>query len=190
MIDAKENILEQLKTGSSKSYELFFKVYYQDLFLWANSILKDSDAAEDVVQEFFMDFWLKKRPQYIQTNLQSYIYRSVKNSCLNYIKRESKLIHDIEHLEQNVVISKLDEEILEDNQEIYQAINLLPEKCKAVFMLCCVHGYTYNEVADDLGISINTVRTHMVRAFKFLREKLKAPGLFYLLCFYKKSFSS
>lgn len=187
MIDAKENILEQLKTGSSKSYELFFKVYYQDLFLWAHSIVKDADAAEDVVQEFFMDFWLKKRYQHIQTNLQSYIYRSVKNSCLNYLKRESKLIHDIEHLDLEASTPKLDQETLENNQEIYSAINLLPEKCRAVFMLCCVHGHTYNEAAEDLGISMNTVRTHMVRAFKFLREKLKAPCLFYLLFFHKKT---
>jgi len=187
MRNAKENILEQLKTGSSKSYELFFRGYYQDLFLWAHSILKDADAAEDVVQEFFLDFWQKKRYQLIQTNLQSYIYRSVKNSCLNYLKKESKLVRDIEHLDQEASLPKLDMEVLESNEEIYSVINQLPEKCRAVFMLCCVHGYTYNEAAEDLDISLNTVRTHMIRAFKFLREKLKTPCLLYFLFFHKKT---
>ncbi|MFA8434645.1 MAG: RNA polymerase sigma-70 factor [Marinifilaceae bacterium] len=184
MKNAKEAILEQLCDGSRKSFEAFFKGYYQDLFLWAHSILKDEVAAEDVVQEFFLDFWQKKRYQHIQTNLHSYIFRAVKNSCLNYLQRESKLLRDIEHLDREAFAPKADPEVLDSNQEIYSAINQLPEKCKEVFMLCCVHGHTYNEAAEDLGISLNTVRTQMTRAFKFLREKLRSPYLFNLLFFH------
>lgn len=181
MPDSKKILADLLQTGSRKAYEAFFKGYYQDLFLWANSILKDSDAAEDIVQEFFVDFWEKKRFKSITSNLQSYIFRSVRNSCLNYIRRERKLIHDIEHLEEQEVAPKVNLETLENSEEIYSAINQLPEKCREVFMLCCVHGHTYNEASEDLDVSINTIRTHMVRAFKFLRKKLKSPHMFYLL---------
>lgn len=186
MPESKDILNELLRTGSKKAYEAFFKKYYQDLFLWANSILKDSDAAEDIVQEFFVDFWEKKRFKSVTSNLQSYIFRSIRNSCLNYIKREQKLSHDIEHLEEKESAPKVNMEMLENSQEIYSAINELPEKCREVFILCCVNGHTYNEAAEDLGVTINTVRTHMVRAFKFLREKLKSPYQFYLLFFHKK----
>ena len=180
-------ILEDLQqTGSRKSFEAFFKGYYQDLYLWAHSIVKDPDAAEDIVQEFFVNFWEKKRFKTVTSNLQSYIFRSVRNSCLNYIKKEKKLIHDIEHLEEKESAPKANLEAIENSEEIYSAINQLPDKCREVFMLCCIHGLTYNEAAEDLGITLNTVRTHMVRAFKFLREKLKSPYLFYLLFFHKK----
>ncbi len=187
MPDSKEILADLLKTGSRKAYEAFFKGYYQDLFLWANSILKDPDAAEDIVQEFFVDFWEKKRYKSITSNLQSYIFRSVRNSCLNYIRREKKLIHDIEHLEEQEVAPKINLETLENSEEIYSAINQLPEKCREVFMLCCVNGYTYNEASEDLDVSINTIRTHMVRAFRFLREKLKSPYMFYLLFSFKNT---
>ena len=186
MPESKNILNELLRTGSRKSYEAFFKKYYQDLFLWANSILKDSDAAEDIVQDFFVDFWEKKRFESVTTNLQSYIFRSVRNSCLNYIKREQKLIHDIDHLEKEELAPKANTTTIENSQLIYSSINELPEKCREVFMLCCVNGYTYNEAAEELGVTINTVRTHMVRAFKFLREKLKSPHLFYLLFFHNK----
>ncbi|MUP38128.1 RNA polymerase sigma factor [Labilibaculum euxinus] len=185
MPESKDILNELLRTGSRKSYEAFFKKYYQDLFLWANSILKDSEAAEDIVQDFFVDFWEKKRFKSVTKNLQSYIFRSVRNSCLNYIKREQKLIHDIDHLEKEEAAPKANANTIENSQLIYSSINELPEKCREVFVLCCVHGYTYNEAAEELGVTINTVRTHMVRAFKFLREKLKSPHLFYLLFFHE-----
>jgi len=181
MPDSNNILSDLLQTGSRKSFEVFFKRYYQDLFLWANSIVKDLDAAEDIVQEFFVDFWEKKRFKSVTTNLQSYIYRSVRNASLNYIKRAEKLDYDIDHLEEKELANKANFEIIENYQEIYSAINQLPEKCREVFILCCIHGYTYKEAAEDLGVSLNTVRTHMVRAFKFLREKLQSPHLFYLL---------
>ncbi|GAB7087850.1 RNA polymerase sigma factor [Marinifilum fragile] len=185
MPESKYILDELLRSGSRKAYEAFFKHYYQDLFLWANSILKDSEAAEDVVQDFFISFWEKKRYKSVTSNLQSYIYRAVKNSCLNYLQREKKLIHDIEHLEEKESAPKANEQSIENSQQIYSAINELPEKCREVFMLCCVSGYTYNEAAEELNVSMNTVRTHMVRAFKMLREKLKSPHLFYMLFFHK-----
>ena len=185
MPEPKDILNDLLRNGNRKAYEAFFKHYYQGLFLWANSILKNSEAAEDVVQEFFVSFWEKKRYKSVTSNLQSYIYRAVKNACLDYLQREKKLIHDIEHLEEQESAPKANELSIENSQQIYSAINELPEKCKEVFMLCCVSGYTYNEAAEELGLTINTIRTHMVRAFKMLREKLKSPHLFYMLFFHK-----
>jgi RNA polymerase sigma-70 factor (ECF subfamily) len=182
-----KNILDELlRAGSKKAYEAFFKQYYQDLYLWSHSIVKNADAAEDIVQDFFIDFWEKKRFKSVTSNLQSYIYRSVRNSSLNYIKREQKLIHDIEYLEEKESAPSINSIKSENSQQIYSAINELPQKCREVFMLCCVSGYTYNEAAEEMNISVNTVRTQMVRAFKFLRNKLKSPHLFYFLFFQKK----
>jgi RNA polymerase sigma-70 factor (ECF subfamily) len=186
MPDSNQILEDLIREGSKKSYEVFFKEYYQDLFLWSNSIVKDGDAAEDIVQEFFVDFWEKKRFKSITTNLQSYIYRSIRNSSLNYLNRVKKITHDIEHLEEKEEAPQIDLEVIQNSEHIYSAINQLPEKCKEVFMCCCVNGLTYKEAAEDLGVTINTVRTHMVRAFKFLREKLQSPHQFYLLFFYKK----
>lgn len=63
-------------------------------------------------------------------------------------------------------------EEMEEREEIQKAINLLPEQCRLIFTLCCLENMKYQEVADKLGISINTVRTQMTRAFKSLRDTL------------------
>lgn len=182
------DILSQLKGESTKSYELFFRAYYQDLFVWAHSIVKDADVAEDIVQEFFLNFWQKKQFQVIQTNLQSYIFRAVRNLCLNYLKNDSKLVRDIDQMGEKLE-ARIESEPLESREEIHSAVNQLPPKCKQVFLLCCIHGYTYGEVAEDLGVSVNTVRTQMKRAYSLLREKLKAPYFLHLLFFHKRIYS-
>ncbi len=95
------------------------------------------------------------------------------------------MIYNIEHLKKEESDYQGKEPNLDHLQKIHSAINELPEKCKQIFMHCCVSGYTYTETAEELGISINTVRTQMFRAFKQLRSKLKSPHLFYLLLLLK-----
>ena len=74
-----------------------------------------AEAAEEIVPDFFVDFWAKKRFKSVTTNLQFYIFRSVRNSCLNYIKREQKLIHDIDHLEKEEAAPKANANTIENS---------------------------------------------------------------------------
>lgn len=182
MADNRDTIFEDLRSGSKEAVELFFRTYYQDLFLWAYSIVEDAKAAEDCVQEFFLDFLQKKRYEDVKGNMQTYIFRSVKNKCINYINRAKKLVRDSESMDKSVFQPDVSDNS-KDYQKIYASINLLPEKCKEIFMYCCVYGYTYNEAAEELGVSINTVRTQITRAFKFLRERLKSSDFVCFIAF-------
>lgn len=188
MVAANKNILENLRDGSKESLEAFFRAYYQDLFLWAFSIVRDAEAAEDCVQEFFLDFLQKKRYEDVKGNMQSYIFRSVKNYCMNYLKRDKKLVRDLPSLEHEKSEAPVEiKDSADEHQKIYSTINLLPEKCKEIFMYCCVYDYTYNETAEELGVSINTVRTQITRAFKFLRERLKSSDFIYFFSVFRKN---
>ncbi len=166
-------ILKKIKSGEEDGYKLLFQNYYSDLVLFANSIVNDTHASEDIIQEFFIDFWFDKKYQIVKTDLDGYLFKSIKNICLNYLrseKRKSKRLEDIiinDHYQ-----FKFNIEELEEKEEIYKAINRLPEQCKKVFTYCCINGLKYQETADELDVSINTVRTQMGRAFKFLRESL------------------
>ncbi|MCT4615541.1 MAG: RNA polymerase sigma-70 factor [Marinifilaceae bacterium] len=171
-----------IRKPTKKKYEVFFKAYYKDLFLWAYSIVKDTCVAEDIVQDFFVDFWENKRCKNITTNPQSYLYTSIRNLCINYInKGKIGPINNKYEYNEDTIRDVEQEFDYEMSQQIYSAINQLPNRCKEVFVLCCMNSYSYQEVADDLDISINTVRTHMLKAFRVLREKLKSPYLFYFL---------
>jgi len=176
------DLLDIVKEGSEEAYKSLFYTYYSDLVYYAVSIIHDTSLAEDLVQDFFVDFWTNKRYNSVNTNLSSFLFRSVRNNCLNYIRdveRKNKHLSDYS-LETNTIESNI--EATEEKEILYKAINKLPDKCKQIFIQCCVHGYKYQEVADDLDVSINTVRTQMSRAFKSLRKSL-SPSLFSSLLF-------
>ncbi|MGS2764312.1 RNA polymerase sigma-70 factor [Sinomicrobium sp. M5D2P9] len=174
-----KDILYDLKHESNEqSFEIFFSYYYSPILLWANSIVKDPDTAKDIVQDFFLDFWQKKRYLSITSDLSAYVFRAVRNSALKHVNQKKKVVSE-PALENNIP-EELPYRELDRKEIIYKAINSLPEKCREVFTHCCIYGKTYGETAEDLGVSINTVRTHMTRAFKLLREQLH-PSLFFLL---------
>lgn len=178
------NLLQELKTGDEQAYKRLFRVYYANLVVYASTILKDREVAEDIVQELFINFWYEKKYENISSELERYLFRSTRNNCINYIRNErrhnDKLVRMIVNEKEEC---KVDLEEMEEREELYRAMNRLPEQCRRIFNLCCVKGMKYQEVANLLGISINTVRTQMARAFKSLRVSLNGKSFTALLYF-------
>ncbi|MCT4614264.1 MAG: sigma-70 family RNA polymerase sigma factor [Marinifilaceae bacterium] len=175
----KENeILNNLKTNSISAYEEFYRYFFTDLVLYANSILKSKDSSEDLVQEVFVDFWINKKYRKIKSKLRSYIYASIRNACFRSLKNNKISSYEqIESILDKQFENNTEEEKIKQNEKLYKALSLLPSSCKQIFIMCIVYGYKYQETADELGISINTVRTQMSRGFKILRENLKQDNL-------------
>lgn len=166
--------------GSNKltsDLEGFFKVNYRALCFAANNILNDHEAAEDVVQDVFVNILSKEESIEINSSLKGYIFRATINTALNYIKKTKSTVSlEIEVLDAhhyNGDIGETSLEQLELEESVNQAINLLPPKCKAVFLLNRYEDMKYREVADHLGVSIKTVENQMGKALKRLRNHLK-----------------
>jgi len=166
----------ELKILDKAQFEKLFNLHYSNLCAYANNFLKELEASEEVVQEVLFKLWVNRANIEITTSFQSYLYRAVRNSCLNVIKhvniREEYKTHNerIIEMEQNsyddtVVISELQE-------KIRNAIDQLPVERKKVFIMSRYDGLKYQEIADKLGISIKTVENQMGSALKFLREEL------------------
>ena len=169
----KDKLLEKVCCGDERAYQGLFRMYYADLVAFAYSLLKDLGKAEDVVQEFFVNFWCEKKYKNVHSSLDSYLFRAVKNACLNHIRDERYRVRKLEEVWKNREEEETGkEEETEEKEAVYKAIAELPEQCRRIFMMCCVEGKKYQEAADALNISVNTVRTQMGRAFKTLREKL------------------
>jgi len=150
---------------------------YRSLCFAANNILNDHDAAEDVVQDVFVNLINKKNTIEINSSLKGYIFRATINTALNYIKKtkitvslENEVL-DAHHY--NGFIGETSLEQIELEESVNQAINLLPPKCKAVFLLNRYEDMKYREVANHLGVSIKTVENQMGKALKRLRSHLK-----------------
>ena len=162
-----------------KDIELVFKECYRELCLFAYSYVACMDQAEDIVQDVFVKLLTEGKTSNI-TNLKAYIWKSVKNSSLKHVVRTQKL----ESIEPSRLVLVEEEETRDEERDLKlrKAMEKLPPKCKDIFKLCVFDGHKYDSAADSLGISVNTVKTQMKKAFRILRHNL-ADIYFFLLFF-------
>lgn len=179
-----QDILSSLQKGEESAYKHLFHTYFPELVLYSAAMLKDRVAAEDLVQEFFIAFWTNKRYAVIETDLEGYLYRSIRNSSLNYLRDESRKKAREAEIEQEVFDSVPPDptEYELERKDFYRAIYRLPLQRRRIFLLCTLQSMKYREVAELLGVSVNTVRTQMGRAFKSLREELRGRTFLTLVC--------
>ena len=157
--------------------EALFKIHYRSLCFIANNILSDKNAAEDVVQDVFMKLIAEKDNIEIKSSFKGYIFRAIVNAALNYSAKQKKsFVMENAALEVKIGRSPDIEKTLEQmelEELVNQAINLLPPKCKTVFILNRFENMKYKEVATYMGISVKTVENQMGKALRILRSYLR-----------------
>ena len=157
---------------TSEEFEKLFKEYYNYLCNLANKIINDRDASEDIVQDVFSKFWLKRNELYKLDSPRSYLSKSVINFSINY--SEKKKTTNKHQSEYEVNDHSIDEEATQNNiVKLRKAVDKLPDKCKVIFNLSRFEGLSNLEIANYLDISVKTVENQMGIAIKKLRESLK-----------------
>lgn len=166
-----------IKVDSEQALETIFGQYYQSLCFYAARFLSNDETIKDAVQDVFVACWNKRLSFPNTYALKAYLYSSVYHSCLDIIKLRK--IHDKHHgkirnansgEEPDFVAARIETEALE---EIFRAVESLPQQCRAVFKLSYIEGHSVEEAASMLDMSPNTVKTHRARAKKLLKERLK-----------------
>ena len=186
-----KDLFEEICNDNEKAFEQLFHNYYGHLCLFASRILKDEISAEEIVQDFFVKLWEKRKQLTIETSVKSYLFQSVKNLCLNFIQHnKTKLRYAQSVLSNSENIQSDDDYFTEIDlaEKIEESILSLPEKRQEIFRMSRKDGLKYREIAEKLNISIKTVEAQMGLAIKTLRNKLKNYNTFFtlFLCFYKK----
>ena len=159
-----------------KEIEELFKSYFGPLCSFAQKYVKDHDSAKEIVHDVFINLWEKRDELHMKSSLKSYLFKSVHNRCLNYL-RDQKKFDQNELSEENISaygsVAYTDHlEEAELQQKINQALDFLPEKCREIFILSRFEELKYKEIAGRLNVSVKTVETQMSKALKILREKL------------------
>lgn len=171
--------------GNQPAFEMIFKTYYKPLCHYAYSFLNDKNEAEEVVQTTFIKIWEKKNELNVQSSLKAYLYSMVRNGCLNVTKHEKvKQLHAQWHVQETERSRELvEEKVLSNDLEskIYLAMKALPEQCRLVFQLSRFEELKYQEIADQLQISVKTVENQMGKALKIMRTQLKEYLPLYVL---------
>jgi RNA polymerase sigma-70 factor (ECF subfamily) len=174
-VEKDTDFLHKVKLGDIEAFESVFKSYYAPLVGYGRTIVKDSDEAEDIVQQVFVSIWEKRTEMEVHTSLRGLLYRSVYNACLNRIKhnkirmsyaRETQLTNSSSFNQEDIRQKEL-------QKKIDDAINSLPEQCGKIFKMSRFDEMKYQEIADKLGLSVKTVENQMGKALKIMRENLK-----------------
>jgi len=167
--------IDNFRIGNEEEFSTLFRKYYEQLYMFAGHFVKDPQSAENIVQDVFVKLWIDRKKIIIRSNVKSYLYTSVKNLSLNFIKREGRLLSINEQLETIGENSSNPEAEYIKNESyisINKAIEELPEKCRRIYKMKRYDDLSYAEIAEILGISINTIKTQMKRAIKSLNKKL------------------
>ncbi|TKG97315.1 RNA polymerase sigma-70 factor [Puteibacter caeruleilacunae] len=157
--------------------ESLFNDQYSRLCAYAFNFLKEDEASEEVVQDVFFKLWVNRTTIQIDSSLESYMFRSVRNACLSLIKhigiRENYKLHNQEEIsyEENRDIDY--SAVTELEKKIRDSIDALPEQRRKIFILSRYEHLKYKEIAERLNISVKTVENQMGKALKFLREELE-----------------
>lgn len=172
-----QSVFFAIRSGDISSFEMLFKTHYSSLCRFAVSYLQDPEEAEEVVQSMFIGFWEKRESIAIDASLKSYLYRSVRNACLNEIKRQKvrKLYADQVALDGEPQAEGPDRMAMKTELEgkIQEALLHLPEQCRLIFKMSRFEELKYQEIADQLGLSVKTVENQMGKALRIMREQLK-----------------
>jgi RNA polymerase sigma-70 factor (ECF subfamily) len=183
------NLFINIQQGDERAFEKLFKLYYGYLCNFATKIIADDVAAEEIVQEFFVKFWERRANLSVESSLKNYLFRSVKNLCLNHIKHSNIKLQHAQKVIAESETSNFNNDYIEVDlaADIAKSIEELPEKRREIFRLSREEGLKYREIAEKLNISIKTVEAQMSLAIKSLRDKLKKYNTFIFYFFVSRA---
>ena len=171
--------MSALAEGNEKAFDALFVEYYPKVLRFVMCFCHDKSEAENIVQELFMQLWIKRERFIKIENLDNYLFISARNSAIHYVKQSLVCIDEKSAC--NVQSNYISGEMKLCYEELYSfimnEIGSMPEQRRRVFVMSRVDGLNNSEIAQRLGISKRTVETHISLALAQLKKLLPIIGL-------------
>jgi RNA polymerase sigma-70 factor (ECF subfamily) len=174
-------LMEEIRQGSHRAFRTLLDRYWCRLLAYATPMLGGSDQAEDVVQDAFVELWKKRSDWKASGTVSAYLYRITRNRALN-VQRHRTVARTFrdgpDADEARPPTPALPDEVLRANelrQAVERAVGALPERRREVFVLARFHRLSYAEIAETMGVSVQTVANQMSAALATLRHILSSP---------------
>lgn len=168
--------------GEEKGFSFFLREYHAALCYFSFRIIKDKDNAEDIVSEAYLKLWERHAGFDNVGSIRSFLYTVVHNASIDYLRQNkkrsaySKEIVYLDEEKESYVLQQIIE--AETYHEIVSSLKILPPKCREIFRMIYFEGKDYAEIANELKLSINTIRVQKARALAILREQ---PGILQII---------
>jgi RNA polymerase sigma-70 factor (ECF subfamily) len=170
--------LSFIKQGNEQALEALYERYYKLLCLKAYKRIPSTPLVEEVVQDVFVNLWVKSASLDVHGNVKAYLYATLRNKILHELRQESTRALYADKIRQ---LSREREEIqsLESlyardaEARIHRVIGTLSPQCRRAFLLSRFENLSYKQIATSMNISVNTVEKHVAKALRVLKGKLQ-----------------
>lgn len=181
------DLLKLFQKGDAIAYREIYDRYWQLLFRFSRKLMQDNSIAEDIVQDIFTVLWVKREQLDLNMPLAAYLYKLTRNKILDVIRHSKVESRYIEHLQQVIQINNQLPDQLYIERELYdqieQEIKNLPEKMRIIFEMSRKDFKSNKEIADELGISQQTVKNQVSNAIRTLKGKIGDSINIFLIIF-------
>lgn len=180
VIDATNDIalFQKIRENNRPALNTLFTTYYTSLCGFAFSYLKNQEEAEECVADVFYNLWKNRHQIQVDRSLKAYLYISVKHAAFAHLRGKKIVFNEIDEVIESIATDSVTPDHALDYQELEQkvsrAIDTLPERCRAIFMMSRYDGLKYKEIGEILHISEKTVENQLVKALTILRRHLLA----------------
>ena len=170
-------LIARLRSGDSDAFSEIFKAYYKDLVMFAFSIIKEMASSEEIVQDTFVKLWEDHENLDVKISLKSILLKTTQNRCIDWHRHKKIISIHSEYIINNNHIFEYDTDkyilFSELNLAIESAMIRMPARFREAYEMNRNKGLKYQEIADELSVSVKTVEARISKALEFLRNELK-----------------
>jgi RNA polymerase sigma-70 factor (ECF subfamily) len=181
-------IRKTLENNLRLGVELLYKRYFQPMCTHAIKYVGDREVAEDIVSEIFFQFYSNKTFLEINSSYRLYLFRTVRNKAYNYLRWDLSRKADLAEASQKSTLEENSPDQISHFEELYHdvqaAVNQLPVERRKIYLMRKFEGKKYQEIANELNLSIKTVDVQLTRANQFIRNLLKDKWLLSVIIYW------
>lgn len=184
------DIISALRNGDDKALSKVYDLFYGALYYYVQRIVDNTGEAEEITADSFVKFWKQRTDFQSLENIKAFLYVTARNACYDLLKSKKKQASHKEQLsyltfqpeEDKIVHDEIKAEAL---KQILLEIENLPHQCRKVFKLSYILGFKNREIAEQLGLTLQTVKNQKTRAVKMLRLTVTSMEMqfMFLMCY-------
>lgn len=173
--------IDAFKKGNDHALSYFFQLHVKSLNYFAKRLIQDEAESQDIVSDCFLKLWQRHQEFKSAQNIKAFLYISCRNACLNYLEHlkvktaaQKKIVEKLEEGEETILIDIINAEVL---RLLAKEIEELPDKCREVFRLVYFGHKNTSEIAEELDLSVKTVRNYKAKAIELLKTSFLKQGI-------------
>ncbi len=172
----------KIQNGDTVALKELHNRYYYQMIIQVRRMHLNHIGSDEVVSDCFIKLWTKRNEILIERSVRSYLFLMLRNTLIDHSRKKKQFIH-VDSESTPEAYEEMDTEELDDYAKLYNALERLPDQRRRILELAVFDSCSYAQIAEKLQISVNTVKTQMGRAYRFLKEELdpKSIKVFFMI---------